>query len=80
MSPCEQLAVHYLDLDTFKTHQRHAGTSDGRRAAESVAERLCGCVREIDTVARLAADEFAVSRRLNDVSDGASLASESGMR
>ena len=56
----EMVAIHLLDLDYFKTRQRHAGPSAGDKLLQMVADRLRALVRETDTIARMGGDEFAV--------------------
>lgn len=55
-----QLAIIYLDLDRFKAVNDTCGHDAGDRLLELVAERIKGCVREADTLARLSGDEFAI--------------------
>ncbi len=71
----ERLAVLYLDLDHLKRINDTLGHSAGDKLIKDVADRLCGCVRDVDVVARLSGDEFAIIQTsLNQNSDAAVLA------
>ena len=56
----ERFAVLYLDLNDFKSVNDRFGHSIGDRLLVQVGQRLKNCVRQIDLVARLSGDEFAV--------------------
>jgi diguanylate cyclase (GGDEF)-like protein/PAS domain S-box-containing protein len=56
----QQLAVLLLDLDQFKQVNDVHGHLVGDDLLKAVAERLRGCVRDVDFVARLGGDEFAI--------------------
>jgi len=56
----QHLAVMFLDLDHFKLINDTLGHSTGDRLLQDLAQRLGGCVRQDDTVARVGGDEFTL--------------------
>jgi diguanylate cyclase (GGDEF)-like protein/PAS domain S-box-containing protein len=67
-----KLAVLFIDIDRFKQINDSAGHAVGDALLQAVAQRLLGCVRNSDTVARFGGDEFVVV--LSEVSHSADAA------
>ena len=60
IAPGKQLAVHYIDIDEFKSVNDSLGHLIGDELLKSVAASLSRCVAAPDFVARLGGDEFAI--------------------
>ena len=71
------MALLFLDIDHFKTVNDTLGHEAGDQLLKVFATRMRDCVRQSDTVARLAGDEFTiVMEGLRDATDAKTLASK----
>ncbi|WP_136523918.1 EAL domain-containing protein [Geomonas ferrireducens] len=68
-----EVALFMLDLDSFQAVNDAVGHDEGDRLLKVIAERLAGCVRAEDTVARRDSDEFVVLISDPAASDNAAL-------
>ena len=66
-------ALLSIDIDGFRPINDTLGRVVGDEVLQAVANRLCACVREVDCVARLGADEFAIIQRGADRAEDAAV-------
>src|SRR3569623_33125 len=59
-NPNRFVAVLFMDLDRFKIINDTLGHDIGDRLLKLLSQRIISCLREGDTVARLAGDEFVI--------------------
>jgi diguanylate cyclase (GGDEF)-like protein len=71
--PGQRIAVHYIDIDEFKSVNDSLGHLIGDELLKSVAANLSRCVGQAGFVARLGGDEFAIVQTavgtIDDVTD-----------
>ena len=61
----------FVDLDDFKSVNDKLGHAVGDAVLQAAAQAIVGAVRQVDTVARLAGDEFTVLCENVDTDDAA---------
>ena len=69
-----KVALLCLDLDRFKAVNDSYGHLTGDQLLTEVAERLRGCVRKSDIIARMGGDEFAIIQDIESAEDAQYLA------
>ena len=67
--------VLYLDLDRFKAVNDQLGHRGGDELLKQVADRIRGCVRDGDLLARSGGDEFVLVQRVGAAEEGTVLGS-----
>jgi diguanylate cyclase (GGDEF)-like protein/PAS domain S-box-containing protein len=72
----QKFAILYMDLDGFKQVNDGFGHHAGDSLLGMVAERLVGCARDMDTVARVGGDEFVFILNNVDHQDNATLVAD----
>jgi len=76
----QRLALLFLDVDHFKEINDTRGHGTGDEVLCEFARRLLTCVRQTDTVARLAGDEFVIILEgLKDLEEASAIAEKIGL-
>lgn len=71
----QPFAVLFLDLDGFKAVNDNYGHEAGDSVLKIAASRFQACIRNMDTIARIGGDEFAIILNdLNEIEDASSVA------
>jgi len=65
MDEASELAVHYIDLDHFKSVNDTLGHPIGDMLLKQVADRICDVCLDEGDVARMAGDEFLILQKLS---------------
>ncbi len=69
-APDRLFAVLFVDVDRFGNINDNLGHGEGDKLLCAVSDRLRGCVRNVDTVARMGGDEFTILlREVRDPND-----------
>jgi len=70
-----QVALLCIDMDNFKKINSSAGQAIGDQLIQAIAERLQGCLKEGETLARISSDDFVVIlpelKQIKDVENSA---------
>ncbi|APW35896.1 hypothetical protein RD110_00620 [Rhodoferax koreense] len=67
----EGFAVHFIDIDRFKPINDRCGHAIGDKVLALLAKRMRQVARDVDVVARMGGDEFAVLQYQVDQAEGA---------
>ncbi|MNH99988.1 Phytochrome-like protein cph2 [compost metagenome] len=72
----KQLSLLYLDIDNFKHINDTMGHDIGDQFLQQFANRIRGCLREMDTFARMSGDEFTILLPYFESSDNVELVAQ----
>lgn len=67
----KKVALHFIDVDSFKDLNIRLGHSGGDAVLKAVASRIKEAAREVDLVARISADQFCIVQDEIESGEGA---------